>query len=135
VFSDRTSVGLDVHARSMAAAAIDTQSGATRTARSVPASSVFEERLLTRHPSASDALSNSPAAKTNRMRPKMYRGRPDKAPGSRVASPLPQRHLRLDRRMWLRVRTDVPRLRGSWGETHRWPIPLNQALLRARSHA
>ncbi len=35
MFTERTSVGLDVHARSVVAAAIDTQSGATKTARLV----------------------------------------------------------------------------------------------------
>lgn len=39
MFTERTSVGLDVHARSVVAAAIDTVTGATRTARLVPAPS------------------------------------------------------------------------------------------------
>ncbi len=36
MFSERTSVGLDVHARSVVAAAIDTQTGAMKTARLLP---------------------------------------------------------------------------------------------------
>jgi transposase len=39
VFTERMSVGLDVHARSVVAAAMDTQTGRTRTARLVPAPS------------------------------------------------------------------------------------------------
>ena len=40
MFTERTSVGLDVHARSVVAAAIDTATGATRTARLVPSHEV-----------------------------------------------------------------------------------------------
>lgn len=40
MFSERTSVGLDVHARSVVAAAIDTQTGRTVTARLAPAHDV-----------------------------------------------------------------------------------------------
>ncbi len=36
MFTERTSVGLDVHARSVVAAAIDTETGATKTTRLTP---------------------------------------------------------------------------------------------------
>ena len=43
VFTERTSVGLDVHARSVVAAAIDTHTGKTKTARLVPSHEVVLE--------------------------------------------------------------------------------------------
>ena len=43
MFTERTSVGLDVHARSVVAVAIDIQTGTTRTARLVPSDGVVLE--------------------------------------------------------------------------------------------
>ena len=43
MFTERTSVGLDVHARSVVAAAIDTHTGKTKTARLVPSHEVVLE--------------------------------------------------------------------------------------------
>ncbi len=43
MFTERTSVGLDVHAQSVVVAAIDTQTGQTRTARLVPSHQVVLE--------------------------------------------------------------------------------------------